>query len=660
MVLFKIFQDSKRELRNMGENYSYDTKKNNFRPIILAMAVLLILLLPPSSSAIDLLACDWNPVAKDVKFDPDSFKITDGSGNDIKCSDCSGGTKTVYLSGNYWRNTGNDNRYDVWFMFWIDNNGNGLYDSGEGYTKLLECIMEDELVHTFSVPIVWNCGSPITIRDPRVTWEVSGKWDEDCDGDSKDNCHISSKYFGYIASYPLTVPATPIAPNFAICKGDLLNDAKFVLEGARCTGCSGTCTMTLTYSSVDTNTPGTYPYTVKCANTDCPNGVISTGYVTVNPLPIVTIEPQTACEGHTAGLTASVSLCTPSSYQWYEGDSVSSAKLIVGATNAQYTPPTTLTPGPHSYTCLVRCASGCSDHGTGILTIQQGPTADAGPNQIVCAGSSVILEGSANNYNSVTWSGGKGIFYPNPNTLTAMYTPSAEEVASGTVTLTLTAAAISPCSVSSDPDTIVITMHPEPIVDAGLDQTICRGSSAMLAGHADHYGTITWTGGAGTFTPDAHTLTATYTPTESEKNTGSVTLTLTATGISPCPDNDDQTTITIQGGPTALAPDDQRICSPILSIPLIGTAFNFAPNGLSWSIIGGGPGSIEQSDMNPNQATYYTDPNYYTDPDANPPYTETTVRFTAAGILPCAGSDYDDVIIRVDQKPIAYITVIEP
>jgi len=330
--------------------------------------------------------------------------------------------------------------------------------------------------------------------------------------------------------------------------------------------------------------------------------------------------------------------------------------------NAVYTPSASeVTAGKVDLILTAAAISPCSADATDTvtITIQPGATAAAGPDQTICAGSTVTLAGSASNHNGITWSGGSGTYAPDEHTLNAVYTPSASEITAGSVELTLTATAILPCSLDAT-DKVKITIHKEPIVNAGADQTICKGSTVQLAGSASNYIGVTWSGGTGTFSPNANTLDAIYTPSDAELSAGSpITLTLTATGISPCPDKFDQMVITLQGGPTAVAPGPQRICSADLSLELTGTAENFAPGSLSWTIISG-PGTVTQSITDPKKATYSVDLTKYQDPDANPPYTETVVRFAATGISPCTNTVHSDVTIRVDQRPIANIEVLVP
>ncbi|HMA48023.1 MAG TPA: hypothetical protein VKP11_12660, partial [Frankiaceae bacterium] len=160
-----------------------------------------------------------------------------------------------------------------------------------------------------------------------------------------------------------------------------------------------------------------------------------------------------------------------------------------------------------------------------LLTIAPPATANAGPDQTVCAGSpQVALAGSVGgSATGGTWSGGLGTFTPGASTLNATYTPTADEIAAGGVTLTLTSNdPDGPCPAVSDAMRIAIA--PVATADAGADLTVCGTSpQAQLAGHVGGGATNgTWSGGAGSFSPGASTLDAVYTPTAAEIAAGSV------------------------------------------------------------------------------------------------------------------------------------------
>jgi hypothetical protein len=94
----------------------------------------------------------------------------------------------------------------------------------------------------------------------------------------------------------------------------------------------------------------------------------------------------------------------------------------------------------------------------------------------------------------------------------------------------------------------VVTVNAPATVDAGAAQTVYASSPAVIlagvVGGAAANGT--WSGGAGTFTPNNTTLNATYTPTAGEIEAGSVTLTLTTDDpAGPCGAATDTMVITI-------------------------------------------------------------------------------------------------------------------
>ncbi len=90
-------------------------------------------------------------------------------------------------------------------------------------------------------------------------------------------------------------------------------------------------------------------------------------------------------------------------------------------------------------------------------------------------------------------------------------------------------------------------------VNAGNDQTICGTSTVTLAGTQGGATTsATWSGGTGTYSPNANTLNAVYTPSTIEVSTGSVTLTLTSNDpAGPCGAVSDQVVISLSTPPTA-------------------------------------------------------------------------------------------------------------
>ncbi|HRW99865.1 MAG TPA: FG-GAP-like repeat-containing protein, partial [Cyclobacteriaceae bacterium] len=85
------------------------------------------------------------------------------------------------------------------------------------------------------------------------------------------------------------------------------------------------------------------------------------------------------------------------------------------------------------------------------------PTADAGADQLICASDNAVLNGVlGGSASSAIWStSGSGVF-DDSSQITTSYTPSAADITSGTVQLTLTVAAAGPCPQVQDITVITI------------------------------------------------------------------------------------------------------------------------------------------------------------------------------------------------------------
>ena len=151
-----------------------------------------------------------------------------------------------------------------------------------------------------------------------------------------------------------------------------------------------------------------------------------------------------------------------------------------------------------------------------LISFGPSPTASAGPDQTLCGNNAITqLNGSVTVAGGGQWSGGTGTFSPSNQSLTPTYTPSNSDLINGFVTLTLTTINNNGCNPVSDQ--VTITYTDGPVVDAGSDRTVCENNAdVVLNGSVSNAGGGIWSGGAGTFNPDATTLNATYTPSLSE------------------------------------------------------------------------------------------------------------------------------------------------
>lgn len=232
-----------------------------------------------------------------------------------------------------------------------------------------------------------------------------------------------------------------------------------------------------------------------------------------------------------------------------------------------------------------------------VLYVTPAPIVNAGANQSVCANNAnVSLDGSViGGLTTGTWTTlGTGTFVPDPDTLDAVYIPSAADTAAGSVTLVLTSSGITICN--NETDTMVVTITPAPFVDAGpASLSVCENNSDFALTGTVYGGTTTgkWTtSGNGSFSPDNLTLTATYTPSPSDLASGSITIYLESTGNGNCNSEKDSIEITFTPAPDVDAGPDILACTNEAEIDLSGSVSGPTSTGL-WS---GGSGSFSPND----------------------------------------------------------------
>src|SRR5574343_158994 len=216
-----------------------------------------------------------------------------------------------------------------------------------------------------------------------------------------------------------------------------------------------------------------------------------------NPLPTIT-GPTGGTYSSTAGLSINASTGV-----------INIAASTAGTYTVTYTSPAV--PGPS-------CTA------TFVITINPLPVI-AVPDQTVCAGTAVTLNG--NGANTYTWTGGitNGVAFTPATTTTY------------TVTGTITATGC------TNTDVATVTVNPLPTVNAGVDQTVCAGTAVTLSGSGA--ATYTWNNGVTNgvaFTPAATT-----------------TYTVTGTSAAGCI-NTDQVVVIVNPLPTVNAGVDQTIC----------------------------------------------------------------------------------------------------
>lgn len=294
----------------------------------------------------------------------------------------------------------------------------------------------------------------------------------------------------------------------------------------------------------------TYTVTGSVANANCPGVSTATVLVKVNAKPVVNATDVTTCAITPVKLTGSVS-GGGSSSTWVGGSGTFSPDR--NTPDAMYTPSLAeVAAGTAVLTLESDDPAGPCVKATKQITvaITPAPIPLAGPDQVICAGNTVQLDGGFNGSATVgMWSGGKGTYAPNNLDPKAVYTPTTAEEAAGIIRLIFTA---------SDPsatcprisDTMYVRYDQKPVVSAGDPTGVCDGTAiklnGMISGGASG---ATWTGGQGTYTPNNADLKATYQPSASEVAAGKVTLLLISNTNGTCPIDSAEVTHLIHPNP---------------------------------------------------------------------------------------------------------------
>ncbi|HTX87397.1 MAG TPA: PKD-like domain-containing protein [Bacteroidales bacterium] len=283
----------------------------------------------------------------------------------------------------------------------------------------------------------------------------------------------------------------------------------------------------------------------------CGDAVIS-----INTIPFKNAGPDTtACADvpvqiGTPGITGYTYFWVPASYL---GSNTVSDPIFTY--NNILTQPDTLT-----YFLFTTRAGNCLSSDTMKIVVFPQSSAYAGRDTTLCEGSSyTLLNSIATNPDSLHWStSGNGTFN-DPRILHPTYQPGPGDIASGSVTLTLTV--FGHCGAPADD--LSLFLLKEAASFAGNDTVICTtGNYLASEAIASDYSALNWTTtGDGSFS-NPGLLHPVYTPGPSDIATGSVHLILMAAGIPPCPSHSDTMLLTLHAPPAVTNnPLQETICS---------------------------------------------------------------------------------------------------
>ena len=309
--------------------------------------------------------------------------------------------------------------------------------------------------------------------------------------------------------------------------------------------------------------------------------------VVINPSPIVNAGADIHTCYNNASATLNGTVTNATGGQWSGGSGSFAPNNIT--LNATYTPTQTEIDAGQIKLYLTSTGNGSCNQviDSVLIIIDPAPVVNAGIDQTLCANNSdAVLNGSVSIASGGIWSGGLGTFTPNNSILNATYTPTAGDISNGSVDLILTSTGNGTC-VSED-DTVTIYYTPAPTVDAGIDFEVCANNNQIdLNGNVTIATGGTWSGGAGTYSPDNNSLSTSYFPTATEIANGLISLALTSTGNGTCNLVSDTIEVTINASPIVNAGQDQNVCVDNLTANLNGSISGITNTGI-WTTTGTG------------------------------------------------------------------------
>ncbi len=319
-------------------------------------------------------------------------------------------------------------------------------------------------------------------------------------------------------------------------------------------------------------------YTVVITTPGCT--VVNTAFtdVKVNQTPVapVATSSRPLCDGQTLKLSATT--VDGAIYAWFGPNGFTS-----NLQNPEINKIAVKHAGKYFLTVTV---NGCTSAATSTTVVVDQPAiVIVGNNKTVCANNPVAAISGSISGGSTTgnWNtSGSGTFTAGKTSLKGTYLPSAADIASGTVTLTLTANNANSCVVAAS--SFKLTIAPAPVVFAGNDQEVCSDGQVILKGKITNSDGGVWSSsGTGKFNPSNTSLNARYIPGEKDKTEGIVTLTLTSTGNGNCTIVSDQMKILIVPTPKVNAGQDIYVMQDehiVLQPAVIGTdlKYSWTPN----------------------------------------------------------------------------------
>lgn len=287
------------------------------------------------------------------------------------------------------------------------------------------------------------------------------------------------------------VPVSEAGINQSFCSGQTVslgtaNTSGYTYSWSPVTGLTNTTisnpNLTLTNTG---STPVTTPYVVTTSIFGC--SVNDTAFITVNPAAVANAGPnQVICNGPliNLGTTSTAGY----SYSWTPATGLSNTTIsnpVLTYNNTGNDPDTMV------FTVFVTNAYGCTATDNVQIIVSPVPTANAGNNVIFCSGQSASLgTGSTSGY-SYSWSPATGL------SGSSVSNPTVTLTNTGTTNVSFNYIVTASWFNCTDNDTVVVTVKPLPVSNAGANLVLCAGDTITIGTAVTAGYTYAWTPSTG-------------------------------------------------------------------------------------------------------------------------------------------------------------------
>ena len=322
-------------------------------------------------------------------------------------------------------------------------------------------------------------GSPTGPAGSNFDWTPKGSLDDPSASDPKASPAGTTDYIVQVTppgacsdedtvSVFINNPKMGAGPDTSICLGDSIQVQANGADSVDWHSSYGLSDSTIANPTAYPDSSISYEVFLYDSSTAC--SLLDTVRIEVDPLPVADAGNDTnICPSDTALLGGSPTGPPGSDYKWVPNDSLNADTLA----NPIATPNDSI-----EYGVVLTDSNGCQASDSANVNVFASPVADAGPDDSICAGDSVQLNGTgAANY---AWTPNDSLSDP------SIADPFAFPHDSTDYQLVVTDA-----NGCSDTDEVEVLVNPLPPTDAGPDLWLCPGDSVALDG--DGGGTYAWT-----------------------------------------------------------------------------------------------------------------------------------------------------------------------